>query len=70
MTAAAAIALLTQIIAALPTAISTGAQVIDLVNKSWASLKDAIGDRDVTREEIDELVAKIVANSGEIQAIG
>lgn len=70
MTAAAAVALLTAIIQNLPAAVATGAQVIQLVTDGYNSLKEAIGDRDVTPEEIDELVAKIVANSAEIQAIG
>jgi hypothetical protein len=70
MSAAAAVALLTAIINNLPAAIATGAQVIQLVNDGYNQLKDAIGDRDVTPAEIDALVAKIVANSAEIQAIG
>lgn len=69
MNAAAAVSLLTQIIATLPAAISTGAQVIRLVNDAYKSLSDAIADRDATAEEIDELVAKIVANSAAIQAL-
>lgn len=70
MTAAAAVALLTAIINNLPAAVATGAQVIQIVNDGYNQLKDAIGDRDVTPAEIDALVAKIVANSAEIQAIG
>jgi hypothetical protein len=69
MTAAAAISLISQIVANLPAAISTGQQVIKLVNDGYAQLKEAIGDRDVTPVEIDELVARIVANSAAIQAI-
>ncbi|NOT41021.1 MAG: hypothetical protein HOP13_11055 [Alphaproteobacteria bacterium] len=69
MTAAAAISLITQIIVNLPAAIATGAQVIALINDAYKSLSDAVGDRDVTREEIDMLVTKIVANSAAIQAM-
>lgn len=69
MSVAAAIALLTEIIAVAPQALSTGQQVIRLANDGWKALSDAIGDKDVTPEEINELVAKIVANSVEIQAI-
>ena len=69
MNAAAAISLLTQIIATLPAAIKTGAEVIRLVNEAYRSLSEAITDHDVTREEIDELVAKIIANSATIQAV-
>ncbi len=69
MNATAAISLLTQIIATLPTAITTGAQVIRLVNDAYKHVSEAIADRDATPEEIDELVAKIIANSAAIQAV-
>ena len=69
MGAAAVIALLGEVIANLPAAISTGQQVIQLVNDGYRQLSDAIGDREVTSEEIDALVATIVANSAAIQAI-
>ncbi len=69
MSAAAVIALLAEVIANLPAAISTGQQVIKLVNDGYKQLSDAVGDREVTPEEINELVAKIVANSAEIQSI-
>ncbi|MFM9863604.1 MAG: hypothetical protein ACKVRO_08355 [Micropepsaceae bacterium] len=69
MNAAAAISLITQIIANLPAAIATGAEVIRLVNSAYRGLSEAIGDRYVTREEVDALVAKIVANSAAIQAV-
>lgn len=69
MTAAAVIALLSQIVTNPPAAIQTGEQVIKLVTDGYNSLKEAIGDRDVTPAEIDDLVAKIVANSAEIQSI-
>lgn len=69
MNAAAAVSLVTQLIANLPAAITTGAEVLRLVNDAYRALSDAIGDKDVTREEIDALVAKIVANSAAIQAV-
>ena len=69
MSAAAVIALLGEVIANLPASISTGQQVIQLVNDGYRQLSDAVGDREVTPEEINALVAKIVANSAEIQAI-
>jgi hypothetical protein len=69
MSASAVIALLTEVIANLPAAITTGQQVIQLVNDGYRQLTDAIGDKEVTPEEINELVAKIVANSAAIQAI-
>lgn len=69
MSVGAVIALLSEVLANLPAAITTGAQVIQLVNDGYTRLKDAVGDRDVTPEEINELVAKIVANSVAIQAI-
>lgn len=69
MSAAAIIALLTEVIANLPTAITTGQQVIQLINDGYRQLNDAIGDKDVTADEINALVATIVANSAAIQAV-
>jgi len=69
MSAAAVIALLSEVIINLPAAISTGQQVIQLVNDGYRQLSDAVGDREVTPEEINTLVARIVANSVAIQAI-
>jgi hypothetical protein len=69
MNAAAVIALLGEVIANLPAAITTGRQVMQLVNDSYRQLVDAVGDKDVTPAEIDDLVGKIVANSAAIQAI-
>ena len=70
MNIAAAVALLTEIVAAAPTIVRTGQEVIDLVNTGWGNLKEAIGDREVSPDEIEQLVAKIVANSLRIQEIG
>ena len=69
MTVGAVIALLSEVIANLPAAIVTGREVIQLVNDSYTRLNEAIGDRDVTRDEINELVARIVANSVAVQSI-
>ncbi len=69
MSATAVIALLSEVITNLPAAIKTGQEVIHLVNDGYRQLSDAIGDREVTPEEIELLVARIVANSGAIQAI-
>ena len=68
MSVGAVIALLSEVIANLP-AITTGREVIQLVNDGYARLSEAIGDRDVSAEEINELVARIVANSAAVQAI-
>ena len=69
MSAAAVIALLGEVIANLPAAISTSQQVIQLVNDGYRKLSDAVGDREVSAEEINALVAVIVANSAAIQSI-
>lgn len=69
MSAAAVIALLAEVIANLPAAITTGQQVIQLVNDGYRQLTDAIGDKEVTAEEINELAGRIVANSAAIQAL-
>jgi hypothetical protein len=67
MTAAAVVALLTELLRNLPAAIATGAEVIALVNRSYDAFRDALGERTATPEEIDRLVAQIVANSAAIQ---
>jgi hypothetical protein len=69
MNAAAAISLVTQILAALPAAVATGTEVIRRINDAYAALSEAIADRDVTREEIEALIEKIAANSAAIQAV-
>lgn len=69
MSAATVIALLNGVIANLPAAITTGMQVMRLVNDGYRQLVDAVGDREATPEEIEALVGKIVANSAAIQAI-
>jgi hypothetical protein len=67
MTAASVVALLREVLLTLPAAVTTGKQVIDLVNESYRSLLDAIADREVDADEIDALVAQIIANSAAIQ---
>ena len=69
MTAAAVIALLSEVVANLPAAITTGREVIELVNDGYRQMSEAIGDRDVTADEIGALVWRIAANSVAIQAI-
>lgn len=69
MSAAAVIALLSEVVANLPAAITTGREVIALVNDGYRQMSEALGGREATAEEIDALVAKIVANSAAIQAI-
>lgn len=69
MSAASVIALLSEVIANLPAAITTGQQVIRLVNEGYRELEAAIADREVTADEIDALVRRIVANSAAIQSI-
>lgn len=69
MNATAAITLITQIIANLPAAIATGAEVIRLINEAYKALSEAMTGRDPTPEEIDTLVRRIVANSEAIQRV-
>ena len=69
LSAGAVIALLSEVVTNLPAAITTGQQVIRLVNDGYDALKEAIGDREVTPEEINTFVARIVVNSGRIQGI-
>ncbi len=69
MSVNAVLALLSELTANLPAAITTGRQVIELVNDGYRQLSEAAGDHEVTAEEINALVAKIIANSAAIQAI-
>lgn len=64
-----AAALLAEVVAILPAAVSTGQQVIKLVNDGYKQLCDAVGNREVTPQGISDLVAEIMANSVDIQAI-
>lgn len=69
MTASIAIAIVSEVLANLPAIVTTGGQVISLINSAYGQITEAIGDRDATPEEIRELVAKITANSATIQSL-
>ena len=70
MGAEAIVALISQVIMNLPAAISTGKEVLDLINSSYRKLEDAIGNRtDVTPDEIDELIQRLVINDLKIQSL-
>lgn len=69
MNATVTIALITELLANLPTVIRTGEQVIQLITESYAAMVEAFGDRDVSADEVKEIVAKIVQNSSTIQAL-
>jgi len=64
----ATLRLLAALLADLPQAIETGDQLIRLINRAYADLKDM--KRDVTAEDIDALLKKIRATSARIQSIG
>ena len=64
----ATLRLLTALLADLPQAIETGDQLIRLINRAYAELKDM--KRDVTAEDIDALLKKIRAISARIQSLG
>lgn len=53
----------------LPAAISTATQVFTFVTHGIASLKEAIGDEEVTREELTTLIDKIVLQHATIEAL-
>jgi hypothetical protein len=57
------------LLANLPTAISTATQVFTFVTHGIASLKEAVGDKDVTKEDLLALVQRIAAQHAAIQAI-
>ncbi|MFN9358132.1 MAG: hypothetical protein ACK6A4_15145 [Alphaproteobacteria bacterium] len=64
----ATLRLLTALLADLPQAIETGDQLIRLINRAYAELRDM--KRDVTAEDIDALLKKIRATSARIQSLG
>ena len=64
----ATLRLLAALLADLPQAIETGDQLIRLINRAYAELRDM--KRDVTAENIDALLKKIRATSARIQSLG
>jgi len=64
----ATLRLLAALLADLPQAIETGDQLIRLINRAYAELRDM--KRDVTAEDIDALLKKIRATSARIQSLG
>ena len=69
MTATHVIALLHEILATLPLAITTGGQLMTLINETYKSLNESITGSDITDADMAELIERIVANSTAIQAI-
>jgi hypothetical protein len=57
------------LLANLPAAISTATQVFTFVTHGIASLTEAIGDKDVTKEELLALIQRISAQHATIAAI-
>jgi hypothetical protein len=68
MTRDATLRLLAALLADLPQAIDTGDQLIRLINRAYAQLRDL--KKDVTAEDIDALLKKIRATSARIQSLG
>ena len=56
-------------LANLPTAISTATQVFTFVTQGIASLKEAVGDKEVTKDELLALVQRIAAQHATIAAL-
>ena len=69
MTAALFATILRELLVNLPTYVQTESDLIRFIDSAYDTLSDAIGDRDVSPEEIKEIVARINANSAEIQSI-
>jgi hypothetical protein len=57
------------LLANLPTAISTATQVFTFVMHGIASLKEAVGDAQPTKEELLALVQQIAAQHATIEAL-
>jgi beta-glucosidase-like glycosyl hydrolase len=69
MTLQATIDLLRAILADLPVAITTGRDLIMVVNQAYERLAQAANEDEITREDIERAVAGVLANSRKIQAI-
>jgi hypothetical protein len=70
MTLQATLDLLHAILRDVPAAIATGRDLIALVNRAHERLVQVAGERDVTREDIEQVLGAVLANSRKIQAIG
>jgi hypothetical protein len=69
MSAVALASLFAELLANLPTIIKTGRDLMHFLNTAYEQLFEAIKDKDVTPEELKEIVDRIVKNSIEIQSI-
>ena len=69
MTLQATLDLLRAILADLPAAITTGRDLILVVNQAYERLAQAANEDKITREDIERAVAGVLATSRKIQAI-
>jgi hypothetical protein len=69
MTLQATIDLLRAILADLPAAITTGRDLVMLVNEAYERLAQTANEDEVTREDIERALATILASSRKIQSI-
>jgi beta-glucosidase-like glycosyl hydrolase len=69
MTLQATLDLLRAILADLPAAITTGRDLIMVVNQAYERLAQAANEDEITHEDIERAVAGVLANSRKIQAI-
>lgn len=69
MSLQATLDLLHAILRDLPAAITTGRDLIALVNQAHDRLVQVADERDVTREDIEHVLAAVLANSRKIQSI-
>jgi hypothetical protein len=69
MGAELAITAVTLLLENLPAVVDTGEKVFAFVTKGISSISEAVGDKDVTNEELVALVQKIASQHEAIQAI-
>ena len=69
MSLQATLDLLHAILRDLPAAITTGRDLIVLVNQAYERLAQAANEDEITRDAIERAVAGVLANSRKIQAI-
>lgn len=69
MNATVMAAIVVELLKNLPSVVATAKDLMAWLNKSYHQIIEAVGDKDVTPEEIADLVKTILANSAEIQSI-
>ena len=69
MNAQVLVAIISQILTNLPAYVKTARDLMHLINDAYERVSHALGDGEITDEDLKNLVDAIVANSARIQGI-